>query len=277
MTMTIDAHAMAGSHCLAPSCRREPTLRRFTMLCNWLSRNRIAVVGFTFFSTILILGGLVVAAEPEAGVDKKAKEDTYPLTTCIVSGQQLGSMGEPFVYTHEGREIRFCCAGCVKRFEKDPDAYMKKMDQAIIASELSDYPLDICVVRGDRLGTMGEPVDYVYDNHLVRFCCGGCIKAFEKEPDRYMAILNKAREVQAAERSPKPYPLDTCLVSGGKLGSMGEPVTHVYTGQELQFCCRGCIPRFEEDPEKYMEKLQSMEMDQAEKPHQSKESGGDRQ
>ena len=215
MTMNIDAHAMAGSHCLAPSCRREPTLRRFTMLCNWLSRNRIAVVGFTFFSTILILGGLVVAAEPDAGVDEKAKEDTYPLTTCIVSGQQLGSMG--------------------------------------------------------------EPVDYVYDNHLVRFCCGGCIKAFEKEPDRYMAILNKAREVQAAERSPKPYPLDTCLVSGGKLGSMGEPVTHVYTGQELQFCCRGCIPRFEKDPEKYMEKLHSMEMDQAEKPHQSKGSGGDKQ
>jgi YHS domain-containing protein len=246
------------------------------MLCNWLSPKRIAVAGLAVFSAILIAASLSVAAEPEAGAVEKAKEDTYPLTTCIVSGEPLGSMGEPFVYKHEGREIRFCCAGCVKRFEQDPDAYMKKMDKAIIASELADYPLETCVVREDTLGTRGEPVDYVYGNHLVRFCCPGCIKSFEKEPDKYMGIIEKAREARAAERSPRPYPLDTCLVSGGKLGSMGEPVTYLYNDQELEFCCSGCIPRFEKDPEKYMEKLHSLEPDRAEEPHQSEESGGDK-
>lgn len=246
------------------------------MLCNWLSRKRIAVAGFTVFSAILIVASFALASEPEAGADEKAKEDTYPLKTCIVSGEQLGSMGKPFVYKHEGREIRFCCAGCVGRFEKDPDAYLKKMDKAIIAAELADYPLETCVVSGDTLGTMGEPVDHVYDNHLIRFCCTGCIKAFEKEPDKYMTIIEKVREAQEAERSPRPYPLDTCLVSGGKLGSMGEPATYVYNGQELQFCCRGCIPQFEKDPETYMEKLHSIEADRAEEPHQAKESAGDK-
>jgi YHS domain-containing protein len=250
-------------------------VRRVTMLCNWLCRNRIAVVGFTLFLAVLMAAGLVMAAEPEVGADEKAKKDAYRLKICIVSGEQLGSMGEPFVYEYEGREVRFCCEGCVKRFEQNPEAYMNRMDEVIIASELTDYPLETCVVRGDSLGKMGEPVDYVYDNHLVRFCCKGCIKAFEKEPDKYMAIIEKAREAKAAERSPKPYPLDTCLVSGGKLGSMGEPVTYVYDGQELQFCCAGCVPQFEKAPEKYMEQLHSMETDQTKEPQQSRESGGD--
>lgn len=275
MIVNLAAHALTGSHGLRPAAGVSEDVRRVTMLCNWLCRNRISVVGFTVFFAVLMVAGLVMAAESEVGAGEKAGKDAYPLKICIVSGEQLGSMGDPFVYEYEGREVRFCCPGCVKRFEQHPEAYMNRMDKAIIASELPDYPLETCVVRGDSLGKMGEPVDYVYDNHLVRFCCKGCIKAFEKEPDKYTAIIEKAREAQAAERSPKPYPLDTCLVSGGKLGSMGEPVTYVYNGQELQFCCAGCIRQFEKAPEKYMEKLHSMKTDQTKEPQQSKESGGD--
>ena len=29
----------------------------------------------------------------------------YPLDVCIVSGEQLGSMGEAVVYVHEGQEV----------------------------------------------------------------------------------------------------------------------------------------------------------------------------
>jgi hypothetical protein len=53
----------------------------------------------------------------------------------------------------------------------------------------------------------------------------------------------------------KPYPLDTCLVSGEKLGSMGEPVRIVHNGQEIKFCCAGCQPEFEVDPEKFLSEL----------------------
>lgn len=53
----------------------------------------------------------------------------------------------------------------------------------------------------------------------------------------------------------KPYPLKTCLVSGNELGSMGKPVTKVYNGQEIKFCCKPCIKKFEANPEKYLSKL----------------------
>src|SRR5512136_3328787 len=63
--------------------------------------------------------------------DKKAeKPKPYPLKTCIVSGDKLGEMGDPFVYEYQGREIKFCCKGCLKDFNKDPAKYIKKIDEA---------------------------------------------------------------------------------------------------------------------------------------------------
>ena len=237
------------------------------MLRNTFRMEIAVMVRFAAAVMIVLIGGAAFAA------DEAAVEDTYPLDTCIVTGAELGSMGEPVVYDYKGREVRFCCAGCVKKFEEDPAGYIEKLDAAIIAAEEENYPLETCVVSGKELGSMGEPVDYVYDNQLVRLCCAGCIKALEEHPDKYMGKLEEARARQAAE-SVKPYPLDTCIVSGGKLGSMGEPVTRVYKGQEVKFCCAGCIPRFEQDPDKYMEKIHSVGGDPAEATHDHKNCGG---
>lgn len=61
--------------------------------------------------------------------------------------------------------------------------------------------------------------------------------------------------VSAIESGTKPYPLDTCLVSGEKLGSMGEPIVIIHEGQEIRFCCDACVPKFKKDPAKYLSKL----------------------
>ncbi len=63
----------------------------------------------------------------------------------------------------------------------------------------------------------------------------------------------------ANDTKPKPYPLETCLVDGIKLGSMGDPYVFVYQGQEIKFCCSGCKPIFLQDPDKYMKKIQDAE------------------
>ena len=63
--------------------------------------------------------------------DKKSEKlKPYPLKTCVVSGANLGEMGAPFVYEYEGREIKFCCKGCLKDFKKDPAKYIKMIDEA---------------------------------------------------------------------------------------------------------------------------------------------------
>jgi YHS domain-containing protein len=230
------------------------------MLARPLVKTWAIVIGVGVVSTMLVAGSLR-AGEAETGKAVKAPKDDYPLETCIVTGAKLGSMGEPVEYHYKGREIRFCCRGCVGTFEKDPETYLKKMDEAIVARELSGYPLDTCVVSGDTLGTNGAPLERVYANHLVRLCSAGCAAKFEKQSDKYLDTLDKARQEQAAEQAPKPYPLDTCLVSGAKLGSMGDPVVYTYQGQELRFCCGGCLKQFESDPEKYLKKLHTLEND----------------
>ncbi|MFT6242885.1 MAG: hypothetical protein ACJAQT_004997 [Akkermansiaceae bacterium] len=53
----------------------------------------------------------------------------------------------------------------------------------------------------------------------------------------------------------KAYPSDKCIVTDNKLGSMGDPITIVHKRQEVKFCCKPCVAKFQADPEKYLAKL----------------------
>lgn len=52
------------------------------------------------------------------------------------------------------------------------------------------------------------------------------------------------------------YPLDTCVVGGKRLGSMGDPYLHMHEGTKVYFCCEGCKETFSEDPKKYLAKIE---------------------
>jgi hypothetical protein len=60
--------------------------------------------------------------------DAKAQPDL--LTTCPVSGKKLGEMGKPFVFTYKGQEVKLCCTGCKKDFDKDSEKYTAKIRAA---------------------------------------------------------------------------------------------------------------------------------------------------
>ncbi len=59
----------------------------------------------------------------------------------------------------------------------------------------------------------------------------------------------------APAKAVKAYPLDTCLVTDNKLGSMGTPITKVYGDQQVKFCCKPCVAKFEKAPARYLKKL----------------------
>ena len=63
---------------------------------------------------------------------------------------------------------------------------------------------------------------------------------------------------------PVPYPLQTCIISGDKLGGdMGAPIVFVYSNkdvnQEIKFCCPMCKPKFLAAPDKYMKIIKDAE------------------
>lgn len=46
-----------------------------------------------------------------------------------------------------------------------------------------------CPVSGDPLGEMGPPVKKVVGDDVVFLCCKSCIKDFDKDPQKYIAIV----------------------------------------------------------------------------------------
>ncbi len=73
--------------------------------------------------TVLAIAALTISAvnAEEKKTDKKAE-------VCPVSGENLGSMGKPYVFKHEGQEVKLCCKSCLKEFKKDPAKYLKKAE-----------------------------------------------------------------------------------------------------------------------------------------------------
>ena len=63
----------------------------------------------------------------EAGKEKPKKK--YILKTCLVSDEELGSMGDPFVFVHKEQEVKLCCKSCQKEFNKQTAKYLKKLEK----------------------------------------------------------------------------------------------------------------------------------------------------
>lgn len=75
----------------------------------------------TLLSTLAL--GLVFTAMPAGAADVKP----YPLKVCVVSGNELGTMGKVITKVHQGQEIKFCCKPCVKKFDANPAKYLSKL------------------------------------------------------------------------------------------------------------------------------------------------------
>lgn len=78
----------------------------------------------------VVAAGLFATTFPALAEEKKDAAKPYPLAKCLVSDEKLGEMGKPFVFTHEGQEIKLCCKSCQKDFNKAPAKYLKKLADA---------------------------------------------------------------------------------------------------------------------------------------------------
>ena len=75
-----------------------------------------------------------------------------------------------------------------------------------------------------------------------------------------VAISFTSRADNSTNAPVKPYPLNTCLVCGMELGSMGKPCVFVFKGQEIKVCDKSEQAVFDKDPEKYLKKLADAEV-----------------
>jgi YHS domain-containing protein len=70
------------------------------------------------------------AASKDKAAVKKPTKSKYLLTTCVVTDEKLGEMGDPYVFTYQGKEVQLCCKSCKKDFDKNPKKFVKKLTDA---------------------------------------------------------------------------------------------------------------------------------------------------
>lgn len=130
------------------------------------------------------------------GVDKAMiaqQMPFYPLKTCVVSGKELGSMGEPRQIVYRNRLVLLCCEKCEPKFLENSGKYVADLDAAVVAAQMPKYPLETCLVSGDEFGgDMGDPVPFVAGNRTIKMCCEGCATKIRKDPLLYFGKLDKA-------------------------------------------------------------------------------------
>jgi len=172
--------------------------------------------------------------------------DPWPLETCVVSGEKLGSMGDPIIHLHEGREVRFCCTHCIEPFTAEPAKYLAKADATIIEQQKPHYPLKHCIIdTGEALSADESKNSYsVVGNRLFIYCCPPCDKKVRAEPAKHFATLDAAaRDQQIAS-----YPLDVCVISGQPLGTFGETTDRVIANRLVRLCSPDCVAELEANP-----------------------------
>jgi hypothetical protein len=147
------------------------------------------------FKTAALAMALSGLAWSAATIQAAEEPLPYSLNTCVVSGEKFGGDMKPYSLTYEGREIKLCCKGCATTFEKDRAGYLKKIEAAEKkAVSEHPYPLKTCLVTGEELGGMGKPYSLVYEEKEVQLCCKGCLKAFKKEPAKFMKKMASAKK-----------------------------------------------------------------------------------
>lgn len=180
--------------------------------------------------------------------------DPYPLDTCPVSGEKLGADAVTVVLKdqrdalQEGRQLKFCCKDCAAKYEANPHEYQTKLDEAIVAKQRPSYPLDRCLVMLDEKLT-DDTKTFVYGNRCYVACCKKCVNNFQKNTARYVTAYEKA----VTGRQRNSYPLDTCVVSGEKLGE--KRFEFIVVNQLVRTCCEDCAKKVLENPAPYLAKI----------------------
>ncbi len=122
---------------------------------------------YAAFATLLILTvTIAMAVAADNAVKKPVTNKMCPVMNAAVS--------EKFRTEYKHQYVYFCCQGCIKMFEKDPEGYIAKLskeDQEAVKAN------DICPLTEDKITEFNLFVEH--DGRKVYLCCDGCVTAYK--------------------------------------------------------------------------------------------------
>jgi YHS domain-containing protein len=148
---------------------------------------------------VCLVLGLTCSLSFAAADKAKDAEKAKPINKkCPVEGGDV----DPAVTTvYKGKTIGFCCDTCPPDFKKDPEKFMKKVNEELAAEkkdgakkgegEKKQAELNTkCPVSGDDVD---KEVTETYKGRTIAFCCKDCVKDFKKDPDKYVKKLDEEK------------------------------------------------------------------------------------
>ena len=106
-----------------------------------------------------------------------------PQTVCPVMG---GAINKEMYADVKGRRIYVCCPGCIPTIEKNPEKYIKKLEDDGVVLDRVTKPQTICPVMGNAIN---KDLYVDHDGKRIYVCCRGCIGLIEKNPEKYLNKL----------------------------------------------------------------------------------------
>lgn len=174
-----------------------------------------------------------------------AQKPSYPLATCVVSGEKLGPDAVDNV--KDGHLVRTCCSKCTAKVDA---ASIKKVEDAVVAMQTKGYPMEACLC-GAKLAE--KTVNHVVGTRLFRCCTPECATMMDKDVKAAQAKLDRAY----IDAQLKTYKLTTCPACAMDLAKAPEPVNKLYGITLVRFCSTGCTAALEKDPAAILKKVAS--------------------
>lgn len=180
----------------------------------------------TLLSLLIILA--VCGCRSYAQTDSKATSDkAITELICPVTGEEA----DPDVsYAYQGKTYYFCCKGCVTKFKKDPAKYIK--DSSAKTFEPCDHGAEGKEAK-EHNGTEGQ--GHEMSNTSSNDMSGNTTSK---------GVINEGKDMSEQIVNTK------CPVMGSDVDKGVTTVT--YKDKVYGFCCKGCIKKFADNPEKYL-------------------------
>lgn len=115
---------------------------------------------------VILAAAVVVSASDEA--KKPVTNKKCPVMAADVS--------DKFRSEYKGQYVYFCCQGCVKMFDKDPEGYIAKLSKE---DQEAIKPNEICPVTEDKITDQTKWVEY--EGRKVYLCCDGCVTMYKQK------------------------------------------------------------------------------------------------
>ena len=163
----------------------------------------------------------------------------FEQTGCPISG---GDVDPEQAVEVGGVKVAFCCGKCKAKAEgaatEEEKINLVFADAAFEKSFGMKAKWDISNVKCFMMPKRDVKESKVVDHHdgKVFFCCPGCVKKWNKDPEKYSTAAN-LQLVQTGQ-----YAQTKCPISGG---DVDEEQTVEVDGVKVHFCCGNCKGKVE--------------------------------